>query len=182
VAAVVAGGFHTVALMDDGTLRAWGFNGTGALGDGTTTDSSVPVQVVDGAGGLLSGVVAVAAGASHTVALMDDGTLRAWGSNFSGQLGDGTFTHSSVPVQVVDGAGGLLTNVAAAAGGSSHTVAMLDDGTVRAWGENRFGQLGDGTPSSSTVPVQVVDGAGGFLTGVAAVAAGGRHAVALISP
>ncbi|MCZ6689109.1 MAG: DUF4382 domain-containing protein, partial [Planctomycetota bacterium] len=180
VAAVAGGASHTVALMDDGTLRAWGRNFAGQLGDGTTTDRSVPVQVVDGAGGLLSGVAAVTAGNAHTAALMDDGTLRAWGSNFRGSLGDGTTTNSSVPVQVVDGAGGFLTGVAAVAGGASHTVALMDDGTLRAWGWNFLGSLGDGTTTDRSVPVQVVDGAGGLLTNVAAAAGGSSHTVAML--
>ena len=186
VTAVATGRLYTVALMGDGTVRAWGDNGAGQLGDGTTTGSSTPVQVVDPSEptGFLAEVTAVAGGGSHTVALMGDGTLRAWGSNWSGQLGDGSTTDRWTPVQVVDPADptGFLTGVTAVAAGKRHTVALLGDGTLRAWGYNYYGQLGDGTTMDSWTPVQVVDPTdpSGFLTGVTAVAAGQGHTVALL--
>src|SRR4030067_648484 len=95
VAAVAAGGYHTVALKSDGTVWAWGYNGEGELGDGSTTNRSVPVQVTG-----LSGVAAVAADGYHTVSLKSDGTVWAWGSNGSGQLGDGTTVDRWQPGQV----------------------------------------------------------------------------------
>ena len=188
VVAVTAGGaHHTVALLGDGTVRAWGWNNDGQLGDGTTTSSSTPVQVIDPSDptGFLTGVTAVAAGLSHTVALLGDGTLRAWGDNQSGKLGDGTTTDRWTPAQVVDPSDptGFLTGVIAVAAGSDHTVALLGDGTVRAWGSDGDGRLGDGTGGgSSTTPVQVVDPTDptGFLTGVTALEAGGGHTVALL--
>ena len=86
---------HTVYLKNDGTVWAWGNNGNGQLGDGSTTQSTTPVQVSG-----LSGVIAIAAGGTHTVALKDDGTVWAWGNNSNGQLGDGSTTQSTTPVQV----------------------------------------------------------------------------------
>ena len=89
---------HTVALKNDGTVWAWGRNNYGQLGDGTTTDSDTPVQA--GGSSPLSGIIAIAAGESHTLALKNDGTVWAWGRNYYGQLGDGTTTDSDTPVQV----------------------------------------------------------------------------------
>ena len=93
---IAAGDNHSLSLCNDGTVRAWGANGVGQLGNGTNTDSNVPVQVSG-----LTGAVALAGGAYHSLALKNDGTVRAWGSNISGQLGNGTNTDSNVPVQVV---------------------------------------------------------------------------------
>ncbi len=95
-------------------------------------------------------MIAIAAGDTHTVALKTDGTVWAWGNNSNGQLGDGTTTQRTKPVEV----SGLSTVIAIAAG-DTHTVALKTDGTVWAWGNNSNGQLGDGTTTQSTTPVQV---------------------------
>jgi YD repeat-containing protein len=126
-------------LKSDGTAWAWGYNGFGQLGDGTTIDSITPVAV----SGFSEGT-RLAVGFGHTVALKSDGTVYAWGYNHSGQLGDGTTTDSSVPVA----ASGFGGGVAVAAGGY-HTVALKSNGTVWAWGKNTYGQLGIGTGSGS---------------------------------
>ncbi len=149
---------HSLALKPDGSLWAWGSNGIGQLGDGTTTQRSKRVQV-------LTGVAAVAAGWFHTLAIKTDGSLWAWGSNGSGELGDGTTTHRTTPVQV-------LTGVAAVSAGDDYTLAIKTDGSLWAWGRNDEGQLGDGTTTDRTTPVQV-------LTGVAAVSAGYEHTLAI---
>ncbi len=171
-AAVAAGRLHTVALKSDGTLWAWGLNDVGQLGDGTTINKSIPVQVSGGG----NTWVAIAAGGDHTVALKSDGTLWAWGYNFFGQLGDGTTTNKTTPVQV---AGGGNTWVAVTAGGN-HTVALKSDGTLWAWGYNLYGQLGDGTTINKSTPVQV-PGGGNTWVAIAAGGAGGNHTVALKS-
>src|SRR5665647_2508062 len=113
----------------------------------------------------------VAAGDSHTVALQSDGTVVAWGSNFYGQMGDGTTTQRLSPVAVPG-----LTGVVAVSAGVSHTVAVKSDGTVVAWGWNNYGQLGDGTTTWRLSPV-----AAPGLTGVVAGAAGVGVTVALKS-
>jgi len=181
---IAAGTSHTVALKLDGTVWAWGSNGRGELGDGTTTNRATPVQVIG-----LTGVTAIAAGGYHTVALKSDGTVWAWGLNSSGQLGATTEDIcrtatdepcSSTPVQVIG-----LTEVTAIAAGSSHTVTLKSDGTVWAWGPNRFGQLGAETTETctdpwggsylcSSTPVQV-----NGLTDVTTIAAGYSYTVAL---
>jgi alpha-tubulin suppressor-like RCC1 family protein len=147
VRAVAGGTRHSLALRHDGTLLAWGDNAHGQLGDGTTTDRSRPVQV-------LAGATAVAAGAFHSLAVRNDGTVLAWGRNETGQLGDGTTSDRSTPVAVV----GLTGIVAVAAGGTpegSHSLALRNDGTVFAWGDNSKGQLGDGTTTDRAAPVVV---------------------------
>ncbi|RKG89192.1 hypothetical protein D7W82_07985 [Corallococcus sp. CA049B] len=116
-----------------------------------------------------AGFQRVAAGRYHTVALKSDGSVWAWGSNSVGQLGDGTTTDRTTPVQVQG-----LTGVTAIHAGKHHSVAFKQDGTVWAWGSNQSGQLGDGTTTNRTTPVQVQG-----LTGVATLHAGGDHTVVL---
>ena len=161
----LAAATHTIYVKDDGTVRAWGNNSNGQLGDGSTASKNTPVQVVSG----LSGMAAVSTGSGHTVALKNDGTVWAWGNNSSGQLGDGSTTSKNTPVQVSG-----LSRMTAVAAGSSHTAALKNDGTVWAWGNNSNGQLGDGSTTSKNTPVQVSG-----LSGTTAVAAGSGHTVAL---
>ncbi len=170
-AAVTAGQFHSLAIGSDGKLYAWGYNGQGQLGDGTTTyQRTTPVQV-----NLPSGVspVAVTAGQYHSLAIGSDGKLYAWGDNFNGQLGDGTTTRRTTPVQV-----NLPSGVSAVAvtAGESHSLAIGSDGKLYAWGWNDFGQLGDGTNNQRTLPVQVT-----LPSGVShvAVTAGDFHSLAI---
>ena len=170
--AVAAGSGHTVALKNDGTVWAWGNNSNGQLGDGSAASKNTPVQV----SGLYS-MTAVAAGSGHTVALKNDGTVWAWGNNSTGQLGNGNFTPSNPTPAQVSGLSGMSSGVViAVAAGYDHTVALKNDGTVWAWGNNATGQLGNGNITPSNTPVQVSG-----LSGVTAVAAGFGHTVALKS-
>ena len=211
IVAIAAGGIHSLALRSDGTVVAWGSNHAGQLGDGTLTDRSAPVQVHGVGGvGILSGVVAIAAGGLHSLAVRSDGSVVAWGNNIAGQLGDGTSTGpatcpptggqpcSTTPVQVEGvGGAGALSGVVAVAAGARHSLALRSDGSVVAWGSNPIGELGVGTRTGpercplvgmdpgdpcSTTPVQV-HGVGGVgtLAGVAAVAAGQSDSLALRS-
>jgi len=164
VTAIAAGGYHSLALKNDGTVWAWGYNFYGQLGAGTTTDSAIPVQVAG-----LTGVTAVAADDYHSLALKNDGTVWAWGNNAYGSLGDGTTTNSATPVQVAG-----LSGANAIAAGFYHSLALKNDGTVWTWGNNFYGQLGDGTTTNSATPVQVAG-----LAGATAVAAGDLHSLAL---
>jgi alpha-tubulin suppressor-like RCC1 family protein len=166
VTAISAGGYHSLALLADGTVRAWGNDEYGQLGDGATSSSGVPVTVSG-----LSGVTAIAAGGHHSLALLSNGTVMAWGDDEQGQLGIGSTKESPVPVAVKG-----LTGVRAIAAGAEHSLALLGNGTVMAWGENESGQLGDGKTIASTVPVAVKG-----LTGVTAIAAGSEHSLALLA-
>jgi len=156
-----SGYYHTVFLMQDGTVRAVGQNAYGQLGDGTTVDKSTPVDIG------LTGVQGVAAGANHTVFLMTDGTVRTVGRNDYGQLGDGTTVDKSTPVDIG------LTGVQGVAAGDYHTIFLMQDGTVKTVGRNNYGQLGDGTTVDKSTPVDI-------LSGVQSAAAGNSHTVFLM--
>jgi alpha-tubulin suppressor-like RCC1 family protein len=157
-------GSSSMAVRQDGTVWAWGYNYFGQLGDGTTDNRLTPVQVSG-----LSGVIAIAAGSGHSLALTSDGSVWAWGSNGVGELGDGTTTDSLTPVHV----GGLsgVTRISVSDGSS---YALRSDKTVWAWGWNGYGQLSDGTTNNSSTPVQVTG-----LPSVIAISSGGQSALAL---
>jgi len=179
---ISAGDDFSLALKEDGTVWAWGNNTSGQLGDNTTTQRTLPIQVQGpGGSGFLTGIEAISAGASHSLALKDDGTVWSWGSNTSGQLGDNTTTQRTTPVQVKGlGSSGFLTGVTAISAGSNFTLAMKDDGTVWGWGDNIYGTLGDSTQTQRTTPVEVRGiGGSGFLAGIKAISAGFQHSLAL---
>lgn len=208
---IAAGGRHGLALLFDGTIWAWGYNNNGQLGDGTVGTDIKRNRMVQG---LSSEAVAVAAGENHSLALLDDGSVVAWGLNASGQLGDNRQSvKASMPVSVLmpsdvgvstlscsyqgsfaittDGglyvwgansSGQLGTGTVAdvlspvglslssspvkVVGGVSHTMAMCEDGSVRTWGSNDYGQLGDGTLVQRSSPVTPIVGKGQLETGL----------------
>jgi alpha-tubulin suppressor-like RCC1 family protein len=179
VIAISAGPFHNLALCTDGSVAAWGYNNYGQLGNGGTETSLVPV-LVEPAGALAGKhIVAVAAAAYHSLALCDDGTVAGWGYNDEGELGDGTTTGTHVPV-ALDRSGVLAgRRVAAISAGQYHTLALCADGTLVGWGYNNRGQLGDGSTTTSAVPVVI--GSSGVLAGktVTAIHASSAHSLAL---
>ena len=158
VLAISAGGSHTCALSSTGTVKCWGYNGGGQLGNGTTANSSTPVQVKDVAGtSTLSNVTQVSAGGSHSCALLSGGMVECWGYNDDGELGDGTTADSSTPVQVKGvGGTGTLSNVTQISAGSYHTCVLLTDNTVECWGYNYYGQLGNGEIGYRATPAGVI--------------------------
>ena len=153
---VSCGGGHTAAIKTDGTLWLWGNNNnsifSGALGDGTTTDRSSPVQTVSGG----TNWKQVSCGGGFTGAIKTDGTLWTWGSGWSGQLGDGTVGTSSrsSPIQTISGG----TNWKQVACGSSSMAAIKNDGTLWAWGAGNYGALARTDLSESGSPAQTVAG------------------------
>ena len=149
VVQVAAGYSHTLVVKTDGSLWAWGYNSDGQLGDGTSgsdNNKATPVKIMDN-------VVQVAAGRYHTLAIKADGSLWAWGYNYYGQLGDGTSgsdNNKTTPVKIMD-------NVAQVAAGEYSTFAIKEDGSLWAWGNNSYGQIGDGTARSKNIPVKVME-------------------------
>ncbi len=165
--AISESGSHACALVQGGRVTCWGRNLYGGLGDGTHTDSNVPVRVVG-----LTGATAVAAGKDFSCALSADTTVRCWGSNFSGELGNGsTGGASSAPGPVAG-----LTGATQVVAGSGFACVLLANRTVSCWGYNRTGQLGNGTTTDTDRP-GVVPG----LTGVLSISAGVSHVCALLT-
>jgi alpha-tubulin suppressor-like RCC1 family protein len=187
---------HTCALSTGGGVKCWGGNeyGPGDLGDGSGYDSFVPIDV----SGLTSGASAVSAGVGFTCALTMGGGVKCWGTDNFGQLGDGgastcfpnfppSWPCSPTPVDV----SGLTSGVAAITTGYGHACALTTGGGVKCWGENLYGDLGDGEtsnhcnpnwdpdggPPCSSVPVQV----SGLTSGVAAVSAGYHYTCAVMN-
>jgi alpha-tubulin suppressor-like RCC1 family protein len=164
---LVAGNAHTcVILRDDRTVRCWGLNDEGQLGDNATKNQDTPVLVRG-----LTGAIGLAAGERHTCARLMAGGAQCWGINSDGELGDGTRTSRLVAGTPVVGLGAIDAIVAA----NHHTCVRLMDQTVRCWGENGDGQLGDGSAIERPMPVAV--------QGVAmaiAVRAGATHTCALL--
>ncbi|MBN1438850.1 MAG: hypothetical protein JW929_05500, partial [Anaerolineales bacterium] len=145
VVAMAAGDDHTCALLGNGSVKCWGLNDSGQLGDGTTNSSNTPVEVKY----LTGGVVSITAGWGHTCALIQDGGVRCWGDNQYGQLGDGT----SVPYRAERGiVAGLPNDIVAIAAGGGHTCALRSSSQVLCWGNNQYGELGDGTSSNRNLP------------------------------
>jgi alpha-tubulin suppressor-like RCC1 family protein len=171
--AIAAGGHHTCALLSDGTVRCWGTNTSGELGDGTTSNASTPVAVLG-----LSSATAVAAGAAHSCALLQpNGQIRCWGTNESGQLGNANFANRVIilcsPRRMLCPP---LTGATAIVAGDRHTCALLSGGSVQCWGYNADGELGNGTTMSSAVS-EAVSG----LSGATAIEAGFLNTCALLS-
>ena len=154
VTQITAGGYHTCALISDGTVTCWGYGYYGQLGTGDNNNSNTPIAAT---GGALENktVTQIATGNDHTCALISDGTVTCWGYGGTGQLGTGETNNSNIPVTV---AGGALENktVTQIETGAYHTCALVSDGTVTCWGTNSIGQLGTGDTNNSYVPVAIV--------------------------
>jgi len=166
VSSISSGRGHTCALTSAGGVKCWGENRGGELGNGTTTNSAIPTDVI----GLGSGGRAISAGGLHTCALTSAGGVKCWGRNDYGQLGDGT-TSGSTPVDVI----GLNSGVSAVSAGDYHACALTSAGGVKCWGNNGAGQLGNGTTSDSSTPVDVI----GLSSGVGAISTGWGHTCAV---
>ena len=169
VALLAAGGWHTCALTITGEVKCWGANLFGQLGDGATDNKNDPVDV----SGLGSNVIALTAGEFHTCAVTTTGGAKCWGYNQSGQLGDGTKNDKGTAVDV----SGLSSGIADLAAGDFHTCALTTTGGVKCWGDNLYGQLGNGiTGGQKTTPVDV----NGLSSGVTAISNGAYHTCALM--
>ena len=171
VTAIAAGLNFSCALTTGGGVKCWGLNAYGQLGDGTNNNQRLtPVDV----SGLTSGVVAIeASDFAHACAITSGGAAKCWGLNNNGQLGDGTITDRSTPVNV----SGLSSGVNSIKGGYYHTCGLSTGGGVQCWGNNSNGQLGDGTITDHHVPADV----SGLTSGVTAIATGLQHSCAILS-
>jgi alpha-tubulin suppressor-like RCC1 family protein len=156
---------HTCVVLPDRTVKCWGLNENGQLGDGTVINRSKPAPVPG-----VSGVLEIVAGGRHNCVRTAGGAVSCWGWNERGQLGDGTTIehHEAVPVPG-------LAEVVQIAGGHWHTCVLLSDSTARCWGENSRGQLGDGTTTRRLTPTAVSS-----LSGVARLTAGCEHTCAVM--
>jgi alpha-tubulin suppressor-like RCC1 family protein len=157
---VAASNDHALILKSDASLWATGLDSYGALGTGSTTLCSAPIQIA-------TSVASISVGVDHSLFLKTDGTLWSMGLNSSGQLGDGKTVSSSTPIQIA-------TDVSAIAAGGFHSLFLKTDGSLWAAGANTSGQLGDGTTTSKSTPIQIA-------TSVASFSAGRSHSLFLKS-
>ena len=139
------GGYHTCAIFEIGTVKCWGANDYGQLGNGTTTPTNRPGNAINLGTGRTA--TAITAGEMHTCAILDNGTVKCWGWNTNGQLGNGNTTNISTPDNAINlGTGRTATAITA---GRLHTCAILDNKTITCWGSDDRGQLGNGTTTNS---------------------------------
>ncbi len=153
-------------LLDDSTVKSWGYGGNYELGSGSTSSRSIPTLIPN-----LSNVKQIEAGSNFAVALLKDGTVKAWGSNGLGQIGNNSTVNAVTPTLVTG-----LTNVKKISVGSYHVLALLNDGTIKAWGQNTSGQLGLGDTNNRQVPTSISG-----LTGIKDISAGYSHSLAIAS-
>ncbi|MBD8526367.1 PD40 domain-containing protein [Pseudomarimonas arenosa] len=166
VTAIALGDLHSCARSAQATLQCWGLNFSGQLGDGSTTQSFVPLATL----GLNTAISALDVGEEHSCALDQNGAVSCWGLNFSGQLGDGGRDQRLRPGAV----SGLNSAVNAIDVGGFHACARRG-GAALCWGRNDFGQLGDDSGLDQFSPVPVL----GLDSGVSAISAGGVHSCAV---
>lgn len=166
-----SGSNFSCAINSSNGVQCWGNNASGQLGNGTNTQSLVPVQVT----GLTGGVIDIAAGSLFACALTSSGGVKCWGENGGGQLGnkDATLADSNTPVDVYS----LATGVVALDGGDTHMCALLATGGVKCWGGNASGQIGDGAKGNNLWPVHAL----GLQSGVASISAGADHTCAVLT-
>lgn len=165
VKAITSGDLHTCALLTDGTVKCFGFNSNGQLGNGSSVDHSVVPVTVTG----LTGITAIAANGNHTCAIASDQSVWCWGENSHGELGDLTYTQRNKPVLTL-GVGRVISIAA----GRFHNCALRYDRTVYCWGNNSYGQLGDGTTTRQNMAT-IVPG----LTDIWGISAGAGHSCAI---
>ena len=142
---------HQCALSTTGVVRCWGLNGEGQVGNGDATGKFVPKPVT-----VLTGAATITTGDNHTCAVMQDATVKCWGQNDAGEIGDGTRTNAIKPTTVKGvGGNGVLNGVRTVVAGGDHTCALMKNKSVKCWGQNNDGVLGNGTVKNSLVPVSV---------------------------
>ena len=170
VKSVGVGNLHACATLVAGGAKCWGGNGSGELGNGTTTPSTTPVSVF----GLSAVVSSISSGGSHTCILLETGEMKCWGSNWNGEIGSGSGNnYHPAPVTV----SGLSSGITAISAGNNHACALLNTGGMKCWGYNGNGHIGDGTTTNRSTPVNV----SGLTSGVSAIAAGQNASCAALT-
>ncbi len=173
--------YHACAVMAAGTVKCWGDNVDGQLGNPGVAITNQPIDVCadNDCSALLQNVAAVSLGLHSTCALMGSGGVKCWGKNDFGQLGNGTMASSGAPVDVY----GLSIGVAAISVGEANVCALMVSTQVKCWGDNRFGQLGNGTTIDNSYPSELCADSDCLspLSGAATVSAGSHQACALLS-
>ncbi len=170
VIALTAGNDFACALISGGTIKCWGDNGFGSLGDGTGLNKSTPTTV----SGITTATKVVAAtGRYHACALLADGTVKCWGYSDSANYGVGNgYTTSQLSPVTISGISGA-TDIAT---GGYHNCALISGGTIKCWGQGAYGQLGNGSYTTQTTPVQVSG-----ITTATAVVSGTNHSCAILA-
>ena len=185
VADIISSMYGTVALYSDGTVKTWGTNTGGMLGNGNTTTTTVayePQQVIDSTNANLTDVKQISSYTTHTLALKQDGTVWGWGANGNGQIGNGkTVSTTAKAQQTLKSDGTELNNIIRVEAGSQFSLALDEEGKVWSWGYNSTGQLGNGTKTKSTKAVKVLTEDGEELKDIVDIQAGADFAIAITS-
>jgi len=181
VVTVGCGGQQSLAIDSTGALHAWGKNYYGNLGNNSTTDSSIPINV--SSYGSISGktIVAIAGGTTYTVVLDSTGAVHTWGTGTNGQLGNNTTSQTNIPINISSFGSLSGKTITAICSGNSHVIALDTTGAVHIWGAGANGQLGNNATTDSTVPINIMSF--GSLVGktIKAIAGGYTHTVVLDS-
>lgn len=164
---VSAGGTHTCEVITGGTVKCWGRNNYGQLGNKTNTNANTPLTVVG-----VSGVTKLSAGYTHTCVIVAAGAVKCWGANTYGELGNNSLTNSNAAVTVSG-----VTGATAISAGYYHTCAIVAGGAVKCWGQNKSGQLGNNSIVNAKTAVSVSG-----ITGATALSASGvAHTCAVVA-
>ena len=169
-----SGGYHTCAILDNGSVSCWGRGNNGQLGNGATSDKSTPTLTSSLGAGRTA--VALSSGGFHTCAILDNGAVSCWGDGYYGQLGNGGSSAKTTPT--LTSTLGTGRTAVALSSGFYHTCAILDNGAVSCWGYGSDGQLGNGGTSDKTTPT-LTSTLGTGRTAVA-LSSGGVHTCAIL--
>jgi alpha-tubulin suppressor-like RCC1 family protein len=178
---ISAGDSHSLFLRSDGRVFACGFNNYGQLGDGTTTNSSTPIPISTTNIGTTYPIIAISAGYAHSLFLRSDGKIFACGYNIDGRFGDGTTTNSSIPIEINRTNIGTSLPITAISAGGSFSLFLRSDGKVFACGWNALGQLGDGTTTNKSTPIEILTTNIGTSLPITAIDAGDAFSLFLRS-
>jgi len=169
-----AGGYHTCAILDDGSVSCWGRNDAGQLGNGGVTDTAIPTPT--SSLGTDRTAVALSSGKYHTCAILDNGSVSCWGYGAEGQLGNGETTQKTMPT--LTGNLGTGRKAVAISSGEYHTCAILNDGFVSCWGSGEYGQLGNGELTDKITPT--LTSSLGSTRRAVAISSGQSHTCAIL--